>query len=339
MSDTKQPTLQRQLLNKSIEAYTLSLEVINSLTRVYRIETFCYLLCNAWELLLKAKIIHEAGGDAVVYYKVVSGPARRSLSLRDCLAKVFSSEREPMRRNLERVADLRDESTHLIITEVPHNTLCVLQACVLNYHRMLGCWFNESLSQRVTLGMMSIVFDHDPIAYQADSAAFRDKVGPDAADFLAHLDNTIQHDLDDLGYSDSFAIQIEYKLVIVKKPEEADARVLLSESGQPLKAVHKPKDSAITHPYRQKEVMVELNRTLAPFGMTVNSRDVQAITRVHGVPARNEFYFIGKLTPQMPQYSDAFVSWVEARCRSDPEFLTKTRMKYSQQNRHKTKSA
>jgi hypothetical protein len=53
--------LKGRLLENSIEAYILALESINRLSIKYRVETFAYLICNAWELLLKAKIIQDAG--------------------------------------------------------------------------------------------------------------------------------------------------------------------------------------------------------------------------------------------------------------------------------------
>jgi hypothetical protein len=48
------PGTKGRLLGKSLEAYLLALETINRLTITYRVETFCALACNAWELLLKA---------------------------------------------------------------------------------------------------------------------------------------------------------------------------------------------------------------------------------------------------------------------------------------------
>ena len=53
------PGLKGRLVDKSVEAYILALETINRISIQYRIETFCYLMCNAWELLLKAKIIED----------------------------------------------------------------------------------------------------------------------------------------------------------------------------------------------------------------------------------------------------------------------------------------
>lgn len=72
------PGLKGRLLNKSVEAYVLSLETINRLSIQYRLETFCYLICNAWELLLKAQIIVEKGNHRFIYYRKQSEKVKKN---------------------------------------------------------------------------------------------------------------------------------------------------------------------------------------------------------------------------------------------------------------------
>lgn len=103
------PGLKGRLLDNSTDAYVLALETINRLSIKYRVETFAYLICNAWELMLKAKIIHDSSDKKSIYYKKKRDEPRRSLSLRDCLKRVFPDDFDPTRRNIELVADLRDE--------------------------------------------------------------------------------------------------------------------------------------------------------------------------------------------------------------------------------------
>ena len=55
------PGMKGRLVDKSVDAYVLALETINRISIQYRMEAFCYLLCNAWELLLKAKIVDCVG--------------------------------------------------------------------------------------------------------------------------------------------------------------------------------------------------------------------------------------------------------------------------------------
>jgi hypothetical protein len=124
------PGLNGRLRENGIDAYILALETINRLSIKYRVEAFTYLICNAWELLLKAKIIEDLGDKKAVYYKKKRGKPRRSLSLRDCLKRVFPDDFDPTRCNIELVANLRDEATHLIISQVPNDVLSLLRpAC------------------------------------------------------------------------------------------------------------------------------------------------------------------------------------------------------------------
>ena len=154
--------LRERLLDKSIEAYVLALETINRLTIRYRLESFCSLLCNAWELMLKSKLIHDDGDDGAVYYPETDAGVKRSLSLSDCLNRLLPNENDPVRKNIERIRDLRDESVHLVIGEIPTDVIALLQAGVTNYHHLLNDWFEESLANRHPVPMMSIVYDMDP---------------------------------------------------------------------------------------------------------------------------------------------------------------------------------
>src|SRR4051812_46000749 len=140
-----------------MEAYILALEMINSLSMKYRVENFLILLCNAWELILKSKLIFDNGNNNDIYYPAKKGERRRTLSLRDCLVRIFPNEKDPIRRNIERIAELRDECVHLSISAVPKDVMSLFQASVVSYHRKLVDWFDMSIYDRVPLGMMTLV--------------------------------------------------------------------------------------------------------------------------------------------------------------------------------------
>ena len=90
--DLKRP----RLVDKSLEAYVLALETINRLTIQYRLESFCYLFCNAWELLLKARMLAVEVDQEAIYYKPQIGkPKRTGLFMRDCLKQHFAKSERP----------------------------------------------------------------------------------------------------------------------------------------------------------------------------------------------------------------------------------------------------
>ncbi len=82
-----------------------------------------------------------------------------------------------------------------------------------------------------------------------------------------------------------------------------------------------------THPYRQKELIAEVGKSL-PHGTTFNAFDVVAIRQVHEIDSRPEFAHHPKFGTR--QYSQKFVEWVVARHHDDEEFFRKVRAKHQE---------
>src|SRR5699024_5576417 len=102
-----------RLLDKSKEAFVLAVELYNRPTVKYHAESCSIFLCNAWELMLKAYLVKTKGLDAI-YYKDGSD---RTLSLTDCLKKVFTNDKDPLRINMQEVVNFRNTNTHFITDE------------------------------------------------------------------------------------------------------------------------------------------------------------------------------------------------------------------------------
>ena len=100
-----------KLLDKSKEAFLLAIEVYNKPSIRYRVEGFSFFICNAWELMLKAHIINTLG-EHEIYYK--DNP-NRTITLENCIKIVFTNEHAPIRKNLLRIVELRNTSTHFIV--------------------------------------------------------------------------------------------------------------------------------------------------------------------------------------------------------------------------------
>jgi hypothetical protein len=319
------PGLKGRLVDKSVEAYILALETINRLSIQYRVETFCYLLCNAWELLLKAKILENEGKQDSIYYKKQRGKPKRSLSLRDCLSRVMPDQETPERRNIELVADLRDEAVHLVFSQIPRDVLCLFQAGVINYHNRLNEWFGVSLSDRVSVGMMSIVYDMSPEQCDLSDKRLRRELGRDSATFLARYCAQIKQESDHLQHSKEFSIGIEYRLVLTKNKNEAD--IVLSSGqtgGESTQIIEVPKDPSKSHPFRQKELIERVN---ADAGTQINTHDIQCVNKVHGIKQKADFFYQGKVKGSPVQYSQTFANWLVKQYQRDQQFFQKTRTK------------
>jgi hypothetical protein len=319
------PGLKGKILEKSIEAYILSLEIINQLSVKYRVETFTYLICNAWELLLKAKIIDSNHSCKAIYYKKERNKPLHSLALRDCLKKVFPNEQDPVRRNLEHIADLRDTCVHLIINQVPKDVLGLFQACVLNYHKNLNLWFSMSLSDRVAVGMMTIVYDFKPEEFDLHSPLLRKKLGRDTFQYLSEFQGNIQKEFDVLGKPAEFSIDIGYKLGLVKIFGEGDINLTQGDIGTTTGILQVPKDSSVTHPYRRKEIIEKLKESLPEIALT--SYDVDCIVHLYQVKNRPEFYYQCVVPGSPNQYSKLFLDWILKEYLKNKVFFAETRRK------------
>ena len=103
----------KNLLDKSKEAFVMAIEIYNKPTIRYRVEGFSFFICNAWELMLKAHMINKEG-DKSIYYK--DNP-NRTITLENCIQKIFTNEKAPLRKNLIKIIELRNTSTHFITEE------------------------------------------------------------------------------------------------------------------------------------------------------------------------------------------------------------------------------
>ena len=316
--------LKERLLDKSIEAYVLALETINRLTIQYRCEAFCYLFCNAWELLLKSKILADASIDDAIFYKQKQGQPKRSLSLRGCLKRVFQNPNDPTRKNIERIEELRDEAVHLVISRIPSDIMGIFQAGVLNYHKLLNSWFGQSLSERYPLGMMNLVYDIGPDEWDITDKRLRGELDPNTAEFLVRFCADIMNDFDNLERPPEYSIRIEYRFTSTRGKDEADFSFSTGpRDGGLTKAVQVAKDSSVSHPYRQKELIRKLNSKIE--GQTINQYDIQSINRIYRVKSRPEYFYQGKVKGSPGQYSVAFLEWLVRRHNNDSEFFSSAR--------------
>ena len=80
-----------------------------------------------------------------------------------------------------------------------------------------------------------------------------------------------------------------------------------------------------THPFRQKEVVVEVNKKLAG-RKAINAHDILCIRRVFTVQKEIKFCYTQNYAT--PRYSQAFVDWVIQRYEEDNAFFDKTKEQF-----------
>ena len=118
----------------------------------------------------------------------------------------------------------------------------------------------------------------------------------------------------------------EVAVVETAERDEEGRPTLIRLTTDPHAPLYGQVDPDRSHPYRQKEVVRELNARLD--GRSVNAFDVLSVRRVHQISeeTRPEFVHVPKFGS--PQYSDAFVDWLVEQDARDPEFFARAKARY-----------
>jgi hypothetical protein len=173
------------LLDKSIAACISAIEIYNKPDFKYREETFTILMINAWELLLKTKILKDNKSNIhsilVKTPKTLSNGTKSkkqtvvkttrsgnpmSIELLHALDKLaFNNTNkitQPFKENIIALCEIRDNAIHFINAE-PELSKTILElgtASLKNYLNAVKNWFNKDLS-RYNFYLMPISFFHE----------------------------------------------------------------------------------------------------------------------------------------------------------------------------------
>ena len=285
------------LLNKSEEAYLMSIEIINKPTINYRTEGFCFFICNAWELLLKAYLINKAKDINVINYKDDSS---RTIGLDECVEKVFTSTTDKTKNNISFIRNIRNKATHLILPEYDYILSPAFQRCLTNYNKFFKKQFpNYNLNEKITpyIALVNLGNDKDisSLILNPNNLLLLEKV---------------KKELD----SDESLGQI-LRLVATKKESEADVKyTVVNDSGEKAKFISVPKDIAKTHPYTTNEVVKKIKETLElslgpDHGFTSNK--FQDICKRKGIKNNQDYcYQFPYSKNKIYKYSDITIEYV-----------------------------
>ena len=109
-----------------------------------------------------------------------------------------------------------------------------------------------------------------------------------------------------------------HKVIETKSPEAMEIRI----TDNPDAPEYHKIDPDYTHPYRQKELIYEINKKLKDRAK-VNSYDIQVIRKVYSINEKPELVHKPKFGTT--QYSNDFVQWIVDKYENDSNFFTKTR--------------
>jgi hypothetical protein len=118
------------------------------------------------------------------------------------------------------------------------------------------------------------------------------------------------------------------EIVAIEREEdehgERTIRITTDEHAPLYRAV----DFDVTHPYRQKELIAEVNARV-PDDKAINSYEFQAVKRTYDIDPD----FVHRPRFGTNQYSEAFVDWLAERIQTDGEFIARARTHYQELRR------
>ena len=306
----------KRLIDKSIEAFILGLEIYNKPTIRYRVEGFSFFIVNAWELMLKAEMISRG---KTIYYK--DNP-NRTVSIDVAVRTIYPDKKTRTRLNLEKIIELRNISTHYITEDYEQKYVPLFQACVLNYASEMLRFHDIDISDYISQNFLTITSNYSPL----DNEQIRLKYAPEIAEkFIQHA-NEIDI-LNETYNSEKFAINIRQNLYITKHKEDADFKVSIEKgSDNKVEIIKELKDPADTHRYTYQTVITAVSEKMLREGIKIdydkgfNSFVLNLVMEFYDVKREPQYAYkhtIGK--QEQYTYSQQFVDFIIGEIKKNPK--------------------
>ena len=260
LGHTCKSPLAKALLRKSRDNMLLALELYNRPSLDNRLDSFILCFCVAWEQLLKAMLIEKKGENFIFKSKYKKNRIRETISLRECLEHTYQND-DLVRKNLELIIYYRNQAAHLLMPEIQGQISRFFQSGIMNYIREFKYFSKQPFLSSSHAGLLSLVGDlKDP-----DNTTLGNLYGSEIGKEISYIISELT--IESAKYDDvRFAVPINVRLVFAKSDKEGD--IILSQAHDGMEGlrnaivVEKPVDREKTHPYRQKEVIFEINRSL-----------------------------------------------------------------------------
>lgn len=255
-----------KMVNKSIEAFIMGLEIFNKPTINYRTEGFSFFICNAWELMLKAELLKRG---KTIYYK---DQPDRTYELSKVLHLIYTDKRQPLRINLEKIINLRNTSTHFITEDYEAIYAPLFQSCVINYVNEMLRFHNKDVSHYLNRSSLTLTTNLQELTNEEIKAKYPEEI----AQKLIFTKNDINVTRK-FEKSNKFAITIRHKVIITKDKSKANFSVQISKDAKDnITIIKESKDPANTFIFSFANLVKDVDRRLKkqkiPFSYSIKDK-------------------------------------------------------------------
>jgi hypothetical protein len=275
------PPLHQRFVDKAAAALTAAVEVYNKPSFLYREETFAILALNAWELLLKARVLKDANNaisslrvyetrltaagvkSERKYLKRNRAGNPQSITLGACIAKLdtvpASKLAKEVKANLDALVEIRDNSVHFITASatLARQAQELAAACVRNFILLAKNWFAKDFA-----GILNLVLPLSFVAPVQDAGAV--VVSADETRLIEHLKNLAQ----EVGDGDSdYAVAIRLQVKLEKSALANASKVQVSKDADAIKVQLAEQDIKERYPWTYDELCKRMSDRYSDFKM------------------------------------------------------------------------
>lgn len=311
---SEEMNITKKLIDKSVEAFILGVEIYNKPTIRYRVEGFSFFICNAWELMLKAHMIKKFGYHSI-YYKDNPG---RTLSLENCIKKVFTNDKDPLRINLEKIIELRNTSTHFITEEYEMVYIPLFQSCVINFSEKLMDFHEYDITKDIPQNFLILNVSMKAIESSSVIAKYPEEIANKLIEKHEELEEYLSS-----TQNDKFAIKIEHYHYLVKDKSKATSFVKIDkDANSSVKIIKDLKDPNKTHPYNAKRAIEKINRILQKekIYIKLNQYIFQLFINYYELKSQEKFCYVYQISSQkLYSYSQQTIDFIVDEIKKNPE--------------------
>jgi hypothetical protein len=265
--------------------------------------------------MLKAHMINKFGEDSI-YYR---DNKDRTITLENCLQKVITNEKAPVRRNLVKIIELRNTSTHFVTEEYEMIYIPLFQACIFNFVEKMQEFHGVDMTEVIPQNFLTLAVSMKAL----DENVIRAKYPEEIANKMISTEEQLRPMIEE--NNQGFAIKIEHLHFITKDKNQATSFVHVDKNAETgVKIIKELKDPNNTHKYTMKTALKEINRRLQLAGikLEMNQYIFVLFTKVYGIKENEKFCYVHKRYAQPSYtYSVQAIELIVNEIMKDPEHI------------------
>lgn len=304
--------ISNKLLEKSKEAFIIGIELYNKPTIKYRVEGFSFFICNAWELMLKSYMINKFGENSI-YFK---DNHDRTLSLENCIKKIFTNDKDPLRVNLEKIIELRNTSTHFITQEYEMVYVPLFQACVINFTDKMKLFHNVDMTEIISQNFLTLSVSMKALEDQEIIAKYPEEIATKLINTSSNINDLM------VNNNSKFGIRIDHYHYITKDRNKATSEVCITKNADtPVKIIKELQDPNNTHKLTAKTCISQINNRLKKLkiDITFSMYHFNFFTKYYNIKNNAKLCYIHKVYDKPSYtYSMQAVDFIVDEIKKDP---------------------